>query len=343
MVDINKLQKAAQKFADDWKDASYERGETQTFYNDLFVIFGKDRRDYARYEKRARRINKNDGFIDLLWPGVLLVEQKSRGKDLGEAYVQADEYFEGLEENERPRYILTCDFQKWELHDLDENKNYAFELKDLPKHIHLFNFMQKGEYMPPPADPVSIKASEKMAKLYDALKKGGYDKKNMEYLLTRLTFCMFADYVGIFKPGNFRRYLNTGMQAGAVEVGGKLVELFDVLDTPEDERQAASREDLAAFRYINGGLFNETIQAPGIQHVFQGITHGSRRRGLVQGVACHIRRAVPEHHGRRRAPQFRLTLHAGGKHNESHTATIPGRVGGRIQVNTGQAKQQARA
>ncbi len=262
MVDINKLQKAAQKFADDWKDASYERGETQTFYNDLFAIFGKDRRDYARYEKRARRINKNDGFIDLLWPGVLLVEQKSRGKDLGEAYVQADEYFEGLEENERPRYILTCDFQKWELHDLDENEDYAFDLKDLPKHIHLFNFMQKGEYVPPPADPVSIKASEKMAKLYDALKDGRYDKKNMEYLLTRLTFCMFADYVGIFNPGDFRKYLNADMQPGAAEVGGKLVELFDVLDTPEDERQVALREGLEAFRYINGGLFNETIKIP---------------------------------------------------------------------------------
>ena len=81
------------------------------------------------------------GFIDLFWPGFLIVEQKSASRDLGRAYGQAGEYFDSLPERDRPRYILVSDFQSFELHDLDEGEQTAFALADLPDHVEAFSFI----------------------------------------------------------------------------------------------------------------------------------------------------------------------------------------------------------
>ena len=111
----------ARAFADEWQDAACEKGETQSFYNAFFDVFGVRRRNVARYEEHVAKLDNRSGFIDLFWPGVMLVEQKSAGRDLGVAYKQAGEYFDALPERDRPRYILVSDFQTFELHDLDEN------------------------------------------------------------------------------------------------------------------------------------------------------------------------------------------------------------------------------
>ena len=262
MVNILTLRKRAKDFATRWKKAHYEKGQTHAFYYEFFQIFDRRILDVGRFEVSAKRLGKNYGFIDMLWEGVLLIEQKSEGESLNGAYTQATEYFDELPENAKTAYILTCDFQTWELHDLEKGEIHLFKLSELSDHIHLFGFIMKNEYIPPPADPVSITASAKMAMLYDALKKGKYDKRNMEYLLTRLTFCMFADYVGIFEYGDFRKYLQKDMRPGATEVGSKLVQLFEVLDTPVNERQVNLSEDLTRFPYIDGALFNESIKTP---------------------------------------------------------------------------------
>ncbi len=94
----NEIRARAAGFAEDWKDAAYEKGETQSFYNDFFEVFGKRRREVARYEQHVVKLDNHSGFIDLFWPGVLLVEQKSAGRDLGKAYEQAGEYFDALPE-----------------------------------------------------------------------------------------------------------------------------------------------------------------------------------------------------------------------------------------------------
>ena len=117
------------------------RGETQSFYNDFFEIFGKRRREVARYEAHVAKLDNRSGFIDLFWPGVLIVEQKSAGRDLEKAYGQAGEYFDALPERDRPRYILVSDFQSFELHDLDEREKVALALKDLPAHVEAFGFI----------------------------------------------------------------------------------------------------------------------------------------------------------------------------------------------------------
>ena len=126
----NEVRARAAAFAEDWREAAYEKGETQSFYNAFFDVFGVWRRNVARYEQHVAKLDNRSGFIDLFWPGVLLVEQTSAGRDLRKAYEQAGEYFDALPERERPRFILVSDFQTFELHDLDERETVTFPLAD---------------------------------------------------------------------------------------------------------------------------------------------------------------------------------------------------------------------
>ena len=129
----NETRVRAAGFADKWRAAAYEKGETQSFYNDFVEIFGIQRQSVARYEEHVAKLDNRSGFIDLFWPKVLLVEQKSAGRDLKSAYEQAGEYFDALPERERPRFILVSDFQTFELHDLQQREVVAFPLADFAR------------------------------------------------------------------------------------------------------------------------------------------------------------------------------------------------------------------
>jgi hypothetical protein len=171
----NEIRVRAAAFAEEWKDARYEKGETQSFYNDLFEVFGVKRRRVASFEEPVKLLGAKRGFIDLFWKGVLLVEQKSAGRSLAPAKTQALDYFPGLKEVELPRYILLSDFQTFELHDLDEATETKFTLADLPRNVEALGFIigvQKRTFRD--QDPVNIEASELMGKLHDALKASGY-------------------------------------------------------------------------------------------------------------------------------------------------------------------------
>ena len=137
----NEVRARAAAFAEEWKAAAYEKGETQSFYNAFFQVFGVKRRSVARYEAHVAKLDHRSGFIDLFWPGVLIVEQKSAGRDLRAAYAQAGEYVDALAERERPRYLLVSDFQTFQLYDLDEGDTVAFTLADLPGHVEAFGFI----------------------------------------------------------------------------------------------------------------------------------------------------------------------------------------------------------
>lgn len=119
----NEIRARAARFADEWKSAHYERGESQTFYNEFFEVFGVTRRRVASFEEPVKKLGDERGFIDLFWKGVLLVEQKSAGRDLVRAKQQALDYFPGLKEHELPRYVLLSDFQSFELYDLRRQHN----------------------------------------------------------------------------------------------------------------------------------------------------------------------------------------------------------------------------
>ena len=257
----NEVRSRAARFANEWQDATDEIRETQSFYNAFFRIFGVQRRSVARYEEHVRRLNDSSGFIDLFWPSVLIVEQKSVGRDLVRAYGQAGEYFDSLSERDRPRYILVSDFQTFELYDLDEREKACFTLADLPSHVEKFGFIlgvQRRTFRD--QDPVNTKVADAMGELHDALKVSGYVGHDLEVFLVRTVFCLFADDTGIFEPRDiFLDLLENRTREDGSDLGGWLAQLFQVLNTPVDQRQGMLDEDLARFPYVNGDLFKAQI------------------------------------------------------------------------------------
>ncbi len=179
--------------------------------NDFFKNFGVRRRTVARYEEHVRRLDNSSGFIDLFWPGVLIVEQKSAGRDLSRAYEQAGEYFDGPPEREQPRYILVSDFQTFEFHDLGEREKVSFALADLPAHVEKFGFIlgvQRRSFRD--QDPVNIQVADAMGNLHDELQTSGYAEHNLGVFLVRTVFCLFAYDTGIFEPRDFSTSTRSG-------------------------------------------------------------------------------------------------------------------------------------
>ena len=269
----NEIRARAAKSSNDWQDAAYEKGETQSFYNDFFDIFGVRRRSVARYEEHVRKLNDRSGYIDLFWPGVLIIEQKSAGRDLEVAYGQAGEYFDSLRERERPRFVLVSDFQTFELHDLDERAVVEFALADLPTHVEAFGFImgiQRRTFRD--QNPVNAKAAELVGRLHDALAEAGYQGPDLERFLVRIVFCLFADDTGIFEPRDiFLDFIETRTSEDGADLGQWLALLFQVLDTLENKRTATLDEDLARFPYVNGDLFHGPLHIPSFDAVMRGL------------------------------------------------------------------------
>ena len=269
----------AQRFAEDWKGETYEKGEAQTFYNDFFNVFGLERRSRAFYEMHVDMFgdSQGGGYIDLFWPRVLLAEHKSAGYDLEKAMKQAKEYFLSIKEHDRPAYLLACDFRRFHLVDIERKKSHRFKLHELADNIALFDFMD-GERSRPErvkSDPVNIRASEIMGRIHDRLEETGYPKGDTEYLLTRLAFCLFADDTGIFEDGIFEEYLRSPDNLNN-DFGPRINHLFQVMDTPDGGRQTNLAASVAQFPYIDGDLFGTRVSIPAFDH--------SMRRLLIK--AC---------------------------------------------------------
>jgi len=260
----NEIKERAIAFSQEWKDATSERAESQTFWNDFFNVFGISRRRVASFEQPIKKLDSKQGFIDLLWKGVILVEHKSRGKNLDKATQQAKDYFPNLKEIELPKYILVSDFQKFKLYDLDTDIVAEFELKDFVSQVHLFGFItgyEKRVYKD--EDPVNIAAAELMGKLYDRLKDIGYTGHNLEVYLVRLLFCLFADKTNIFNKGIFWQYIDLHTKEDGSDLAMHLNSIFDILNTSPEERLRNLDENLAQFPYVNGKLFEEGLRIAG--------------------------------------------------------------------------------
>jgi hypothetical protein len=252
------IRRRAKEFSARWKTAHYEKGETQTFYNEFFQIFGIDRKRVAIFERKIELIDAGKrGFIDLFWPSVLLVEQKSAGKDLFKAGQQADDYVLGLRDRDLPRFVLVCDFQRFRLRQLETGKEVSFTLPELHKHVEEFGFMlgvERRHYGKQAA--VNIKAAELLGTLHDALEAKGYRGGDLERLMVRLLFCLFADDTGIFESkDDFLYLIEERTDVDGNNVGRVLNELFEILDTPGEERQQGADPEFDKFPYVNGKLF----------------------------------------------------------------------------------------
>ena len=257
------IRQNAVAFVHEWKDESREHAESQTFWNHFFEIFGFSRRRIASFEEGVKLLGKKRGRIDVFWKGKMIAEMKSRGKDLDKAFTQATEYFEGLKENDLPKFVVIADFARFRLYDLDEGTQQEFLLEELPDKIHLFGFIsgyEKREYKD--QDPVNIAVAETVGKLHDALLGSGYTGHKLEIFLVRLVYCLFADDTGIFPKDQFKFYLEEKTAENGSNVGAMIGQIFEILDTPTAERQSTLDEDLQQFPHVNGALFQEQIRLP---------------------------------------------------------------------------------
>lgn len=260
----NEIADRATEFASKWQGETYEKGESQSFWSDFLAVFGIDRRRHgAFFEYAIKKGSGSQGFIDMFWPGKLLAEQKSGGKDLSKANIQAYEYLETMPDHDLPEAIVVSDFTSFHFIHLETNEKVEFSLTDLPKHIKLFAFLlgQTSKNIAE-QDPVNRKAAESMAKLHNQLRDDNYTGHDLEVLLVRLVFCMFADDAGIFDRHVLHDYLQQRTSSDGSDLGPRLAQVFQTLRTPANERQSSLDEAIASLPYVNGGLFEQPIRTP---------------------------------------------------------------------------------
>ncbi|MEN9852079.1 MAG: hypothetical protein RI996_22, partial [Candidatus Parcubacteria bacterium] len=208
MISKNEIRNRARAFATEWQDETSEDAEAKSFWDSFFEVFGVSRRRIGSFEHKVKKINGADGYIDVLWKGVLLCEHKSKGKDLDKAFTQAKDYLPGLSDAELPRYIIVSDFEKMRLLDLETQKEESFLVADLHKHIDSFGFISGytiEDYKEEEA--ASIYAAKLLADFHNEIIKTGYNGHDLEVFLVRVLFCLFADDTGIFDKNHFKGYI----------------------------------------------------------------------------------------------------------------------------------------
>ncbi|HPT46483.1 MAG TPA: class I SAM-dependent DNA methyltransferase [Candidatus Rifleibacterium sp.] len=256
----NEIKSRAIAFSKEWETEKSEDAEAKSFWDGFFNVFGITRKRVASFEEPVKKLGVKQGFIDLFWKGILLVEHKSRGKNLDRAYTQALDYFPGIVERDLPKYILVSDFARFRLYDIEEKEQHEFDLKELHKNIHLFGFVAGYQkHKTREEDPVNIKAAESMGRLHDQLKEIGYDGHQLELYLVRLLFCLFAEDTGILERTIFQDYIEERTCEDGSDLAHHLSTLFQILNTPDNKRFKNLDEQLAAFPYINGKLFEEML------------------------------------------------------------------------------------
>ncbi len=279
--------KAAKEFAVRWKDKGYEKGETQRFWLDLLQsVFGiQNPTSMMEFELPVKTIMKEKGsdFIDgYISTTKVLIEQKSSRIDLTAKakqsdgtmltpYQQAHRYAGGLPASKNPRWIVVCNFATFEVHDM-EYPNAVPEiirLADLEKeYVRLAFLVDDAQQHIKKELEISIKAGDIVGVLYDKIlhayknPDNPESQKSLNRLCVRLVFCLYAEDAGIF--GNKNMFHDYMAKFPASEFRGKLIELFNVLDTKYEDRDCYMDDDLATFPYVNGGLFSGQIEIPRI-------------------------------------------------------------------------------
>ena len=274
-VSEQEKKRAAKAFADYWKDKGYEKGESQKFWMELLgQVYGVENPShFIEFEDQVHL--DHTSFIDGYIPETkVLIEQKGLNKDLRKPirqsdgtlltpFQQAKRYSAELPYSNRPRWIITCNFAEFLVYDM-ENPNAEPEqilLKNLPKEHYRLNFLvdTKNENIRREME-VSIKAGELVGQLYDALRKQYVDPdspetlKSLNVLCVRLVFCLYAEDADVFNRNLFHDYLDS---FNTTHLRTGIIDLFKVLNTPLNERDPYLDEQLAAFPYVNGGLFAE--------------------------------------------------------------------------------------
>lgn len=278
----NEKKVAAKEFAEYWKDKGYEKGESQKFWLSLLgeVLGVEHPAQFIQFENQVKL--DNTSFIDGTIPSThVLIEQKSAGKDLRKGIKQSDgtfltpfqqakRYSSELPYSERPRWIITCNFQEFLIYDMEKptGEPETIYLKDLPKEYYRLYFLtDTGSELIRKEMEISIKAGELVGVLYDEILKQYKNPddentlKSLNMLCVRLVFCLYAEDSGLF--GEHLKFHNYLKGFAVKDVRRAIIDLFKVLDTKIEERDPYLDEELASFPYVNGGLFiDENIEIP---------------------------------------------------------------------------------
>ncbi len=231
----------------------------------FLVFFGLQRIRYANHGARVKRDGNRQGFIDLLWKGKLLVEHKSASKDRPEdfddALRQAEEYIAGLSKEDRPRTLVVCNFKRFRVYDLG-NPNVFTEvlLSELPRHLEVFAFMPEyADLAREQEEKANLEAVLRISNVYKTLHSAGYRGHDLELLLVRILFCVFAKDTGIFEPKQFSNFIEKHTLDNGSDIGESLEQIFEVLNTPFRLQQHDPADPIRQFPYVNGGLFAEKL------------------------------------------------------------------------------------
>ena len=262
---LNEMRRRSDNFIEQYKDITDERSYSQMFWRDFFHIFGVNWKDVAIFELAVKKFGGAQGFIDCFWKGKLVIEHKSRGKSLTSAFNQAVGYLDTLSSEEKPRYVIVSDFDRIRLVDLFTTKKKEIHLMELSDNIQMFKFIYEDDINHHQVqEELNIDASELMGALHDSLKNDGYTGKDLELFLIRLLFCVYAEDTGIFEPYQFTDYVCR--EEDPMTVGMKIQMLFRILNQSDEERQSNLTDELKAFPYVNGKLFETPIVPPNFDH-----------------------------------------------------------------------------
>ena len=290
---LDELRTRADAFSKDFAKARYEMGEAQEFIRGLCGVYGLSSRRAVNFEERiGKPVGKGINRIDGFFPGKLLVEMKSDGKNLDDAYLQAQGYVEQLAREhpaDVPQYILVSDFQNLHLYDraTPDAQPLRIRLAEFRRHVEALGFLIGYEKQARAVEEAAnTQAAEKLAALHDAIKATGYTGKDLEALLVRLLFCLFADDTGLFGENGTFLHLIEDTRADGDDLGGKLDTLFRALDLPADQRRGNAYVKLGAFPYVNGALFAGRLEPCGFD--------AAARRALLDCAAIDWSQISPD-------------------------------------------------
>ena len=265
-LDYQHIREQLHRIIHDYKDAEgYERGQSQNFWTQIFNAYGVSGQVQLKAFEHRLKDEKAQKYVDAFIPKLVMIEQKSRGIDLNKAYNQVSGYYDKLK-TDRPRYIVLCNFDELWVYDIAnplDIKEYKCLLTDLPENAEWLDFLAPNAAMTEIVEenPINRQATEMVAKLHQAFISDGVNADELALFLTRLIFCFFADDTGIFGQKN----LLDGLLKNEAKIdGSNLNEVFTTLfDTLNSEtRSSRLPESYAAFAYINGDLFSQSIRIP---------------------------------------------------------------------------------
>ena len=285
-VTENERRANIKKFVEYWQGRGYEKGESQTFWLSLLSeVLGVERpHEFISFEDQVHL--DHTSFIDAFIPSTkVLIEQKSLGKDLNKAIKQSDgslltpfqqakRYIHALlDEKGRdavPKWVVICNFAEFYIYDMENPKGEPeiIKLQDLEKEWYRLQFLaDSGKENLKREMEISLNAGRIVGLLYEALLKQYKNPespetlKSLNVLCVRLVFCLYAEDADVF--GSHLMFHDYLQQYSARQLRKALIELFEVLDTPSEERDPYLDEELAAFPYVNGGLFSDkSIEIP---------------------------------------------------------------------------------